>query len=143
MSKIHPVTKMPLEDGHGALPEHVQAAHHCNAIEAEGDKPRADGLRKKLGVPTSDEIAAKHAEQAEKQDKLHAAVDQIGAFHERINNLEEANTEDHERLTEHHETIGTALQRLNALEENAAEHKAMSDRIKALEDVVAKLGKES
>lgn len=70
--KIHPITKMPIENGLGALPEHEQALNHLRSIEAErGEQVE---MRKQLGVKTSADIeaeaqAARIAEQA-KADEL-------------------------------------------------------------------------
>jgi hypothetical protein len=136
MMKIHPITGMPLEDGRGALPEHVQAANHCAAIEAEGDKPRADALRKKLGIPLREDVAAAKskadAERVQREKAAAAALPKLEA-------LQASHDEQAKRLSEHHETIGVAIQRLDALEQNASEHKAMADRIAALEAIVSKI----
>lgn len=46
--RIHPVTKMPLENGVGHLSDHEQALQHIAYIEEKDGKDVADKLREKL-----------------------------------------------------------------------------------------------
>lgn len=65
--RVHPVTKRPLESGIGALPEHVQAKHHIDAIEHEEGKSVADKMRAelhKLTLPASEKPAEPEPEEA-------------------------------------------------------------------------------
>ena len=47
-SDVHPVTKMPLEKGIGALPHRQQAELHCVQIHLRDGKEAADEMRQKL-----------------------------------------------------------------------------------------------
>ena len=47
-ARRHPVTGIPLEQGHGALPEKLQAAQHLKLIEEAHGKAAADAVRKRL-----------------------------------------------------------------------------------------------
>jgi hypothetical protein len=71
-------TGMPLEQGHGALPEKEQAKLHCRAIEAAEGKEVANAIRRKLGFPIAEEVAAAKAEaervHAEKLKAAYAAL---------------------------------------------------------------------
>lgn len=90
--KLHPITGMHLEDGSGHLPDDVQAALHCDTIEACGDKARADELRGKLGIETTEQAAAREAAALKaEQDRAaeHAGLpDRVAALEARIAELE-------------------------------------------------------
>jgi hypothetical protein len=47
-AKIHPVTKRHIENGSGALPEHVQVRNHLVEIEREQGKAIADRMRAEI-----------------------------------------------------------------------------------------------
>jgi hypothetical protein len=78
--RIHPVTKMPIEQGSGALPEHQQVLNHIAAVEREQGSKAANAMRKKLDINTTEDIAQAQAvvdaanERIEK-DRFNAAVD--------------------------------------------------------------------
>lgn len=57
-AKLHPVTGMVLEKGHGAPSEFHQALQHIEQIEASHGRKVANEMRRKLGVKTPEEIAA-------------------------------------------------------------------------------------
>lgn len=85
-AKLHPITLMPLEQGSGALPHDQQAMLHLQTIEETDGKEAADAMRRKLGVPTAEEIAEKAKAEAEAkalQDKrimkALALLDQVEA----------------------------------------------------------------
>lgn len=84
--KLHPVTKRPLEQGHGALSHEKQALFHLRDIEAESGEQIE--MRKALGIPTSEEIAAKAREAAEKAAEEKKKLEDVGALHARIAELE-------------------------------------------------------
>lgn len=47
-AKIHAVTGRHIEQGSGALPEHVQVQHHLAEIEREQGKDVADRMRAEI-----------------------------------------------------------------------------------------------
>ena len=51
--RIHPITKMPIEQGIGALPVDRQVEHHLAHIERTGGKHLADAMRHKLSADTA------------------------------------------------------------------------------------------
>ena len=86
--KLHPITMMPLEQGRGALPADQQALLHIREVELGGDKKRADEFRKKMGIPTAEEIAEKQAAEAAEAAAEKAKMMDVAALHERIAELE-------------------------------------------------------
>jgi hypothetical protein len=86
--KLHPVTLMPLEQGHGALPADQQAMFHIRQVEAKDGEAAADVMRKKMGIPTrADHEAAAAAAKAKAEEEAKKAAD-VSALHERIAELE-------------------------------------------------------
>lgn len=75
-ARIHPVTQMVLEQGSGSLPDDQQVLYvHLPHIEQTQGKAVADGMRKKLGILTREEIAAQEtARQAAYQERLKRAL---------------------------------------------------------------------
>jgi hypothetical protein len=78
--RIHPVTKMPLEQGSGALPDHLQIQNHLTTIERDQGLKVADDMRNKLGIKTSSDLSAAQnvvdeAHAKIEKDRFNAAVD--------------------------------------------------------------------
>lgn len=73
--KLHPITKMPLEQGKGALSHDDQARLHVDIIHTQQGESVADEMRKKLGIPTraEREAAAKAKAEAEAKRADHEA----------------------------------------------------------------------
>lgn len=63
--KLHLITKMPIEQGIGARPDHEQAQMHCDFIERDRGKEIADAIRAELKA--SDVQAAADAKLAKAQ----------------------------------------------------------------------------
>ena len=63
--KLHPITKMPLEQGRGALPHDQQAMMHCDVIEHQHGKHHADAMRRELAASRTIDEAKAEIEQDE------------------------------------------------------------------------------
>ena len=67
--KLHQVTRMPIEQGHGALSADEQAWSHCDYIEQHHGKKLADAMRAELRGEK--QIAAAQAEIAAAEQIIH------------------------------------------------------------------------
>ena len=67
--KLHPVTRMPIEQGKGALPADEQAWAHCVYIEQHHGKEMADAMRAELRGEK--QIAAAQAQIAAAEQIIH------------------------------------------------------------------------
>ena len=76
--EIHPITKMPIEAGRGALPIDQQVMGHLRMIQAERGEGAADVMRKEMGIPTRADIEAaakqKAAEKAKNDERVQRAL---------------------------------------------------------------------
>lgn len=77
-ARRHPITGYPLEQGAGALSDNEQAEQHCRAIEVAEGKEVANAIRRKLGFPIAEEVAAVKAklerERVEREKAAYAAL---------------------------------------------------------------------
>jgi hypothetical protein len=67
--KLHPITKMPIEQGLGALSDDAQAQIHCQFIERSSGKHAADEMRRRL--TDTDTIRTAEADMAEVVHEQH------------------------------------------------------------------------
>lgn len=65
---IHPITKMALETGSGALPPDQQARIHCDVIEHQHGKHAGDKMRALLKATADEAAAAAELAEAETSD---------------------------------------------------------------------------
>jgi hypothetical protein len=88
----HPITGYVLEQGYGALSENEQAELHCRIIDAEEGRAAGNELRRKVGLPVAEDIAAANALaeriRAAKEQAAYAALEEKPALEAQIAALE-------------------------------------------------------
>ena len=68
-AQIHPITKMALETGSGALPPDQQAQLHCDVIEHQHGKHAGDAMRAALKAAAYETAAAEKLAESEAKIK--------------------------------------------------------------------------